>query len=494
MTRTIYADDCLKVLNDQNILPSNSVDLIYLDPPFNSKSTYNLPFKGKYKNVKPVKAFTDTWTWGDRQDEYLTELEEGFSTEKLADIVKLAQKIENQHTLRKVGASLSAYLINMTVRLIPMKRILKDTGSIYLHCGPTASHYLKLVLDAVFGGKCFQNEIIWYYRGAGVPKSDFARRHDVIFRYTKKADNYYFDPNPARQPYAAATVERFSHYIGNVREGQNYGEQALHPEGKHPDDVFTDIQPIAPSSKQRLGYPTQKPIELLQRIIEVSSKEGDLVLDPFCGCGTTVHAAEALKRNWIGIDISNFSAGLIRERLRRYFPALSCDDIETHGTPFDMASAKALAEKDKFEFEKWVCGAIGAHGMFHDPGDKGPDGGVDGVIEFGLFKGLERKVGKAYAIVQVKGGKVTPDAVRALGDTVRRFGAAAGILVCFSEYIRTVENNRNKEKFEDLTGTYQVIQGFTIEQLLNDERPKLPPLTFRKDAKMKGDILGQGVI
>ena len=141
MTRAIYADDCLKVLNDQNILPSGSVDLIYLDPPFNSKSTYNLPFKGKYKDIKPVQAFTDTWTWGSQQDEYLKELEKGFSAEKLADIIKLTQKLEKQTHSERVVASLSAYLINMAVRLIPMRRILKDTGSIYLHCDPTASHY-----------------------------------------------------------------------------------------------------------------------------------------------------------------------------------------------------------------------------------------------------------------------------------------------------------------------------------------------------------------
>lgn len=473
--RIIHADDCLNVLNDEVALPSDSVDLIYLDPPFNSKSTYNLTFKGQYKHAKPVEAFTDTWTWGTQEDDYMTDLCKGPSTARLADIVALAKKTSKANP---TGSNLPAYLINMAIRLIPMRRILKDSGSLYLHCDPTASHYLKLVLDAIFGEQCFLNEIIWYYRGAGVPKKDFARRHDVIFRYSKQNKKYYFNPDPARQPYADATVERFSHYIGNVRKGQDYGKQALHPKGKHPDNVFTDIQPIAPSSKQRLGYPTQKPIELLERIIAVSSQEGDLVLDPFCGCGTTVHAAEKLKRRWIGIDISSFAAGLIRERLLNNLTHLKAQDVTSYGMPYDLASAKELAKRDKFEFEKWVCGEIGAHGMFHDPGDKGPDGGVDGVVEFFLFEDLEGKAKKDYAIIQVKGGKVTPDSVKALYATVKKYKAKAGIFVCFEEYMKTVENNLVSETYKDLIGIDPVIQGFSIEQLLNHEKPNLPPLVL----------------
>lgn len=213
-----------------------------------------------------------------------------------------------------------------------------------------------------------------------------------------------------------------------------------------------------------------------------------MVLDPFCGCGTTVHTAETLKRKWIGIDISNFAVGLIRERVVNNIEKLSPEDITSHGIPYDMTTAKALAERDKFEFEKWVCGAIGAHGMFHDPGDKGPDGGVDGVIEFGLFAGLKKEVDETYAIVQVKGGKVTADSVRALYSTVEKYDATAGIFVCFEKYMKTVDNNRIKKTFKDKTGEYPVIQGFSIEQLLDNEKPKLPPLKFRKDAKLSKDL------
>ncbi len=240
---------------------------------------------------------------------------------------------------------------------------------------------------------------------------------------------------------------------------------------------------------EKMGYPTQKPLALLERIISVSSKEGDLVLDPFCGCGTTLHAAEGLDRQWIGIDISAFSVGLVRERIVTNFPEKDLR-IETHGTPYDVASAKALAKKDPFEFEKWVCGAIGAHGMFHDPGTKGRDGGVDGVIEFGLYQFEAGPLQKEYAIVQIKGGKGSPDHVKALSQTVEDCEGRAGIFVCFKEHLLTVEQNRKKGTYADLTGKYPIIQGFSVEQLLKGERPNLPPLIFRKDANLKQKKLG----
>ena len=185
----------------------------------------------------------------------------------------------------------------MAQRMIELRRVLKPSGSIYLHCDPTASHYLKLLMDATFGAKNILNEIIWYYRGAGIPKGSRARRHDVILWYAKETERHYFNPDPIRQPYAEATVERFDHYIGNVRGDRDYGRQQLNPMGKHPDDVLAHIQPIAPSAKERLGYPTQKPEPLLENLISSGSKEGDVVLDPFCGCGTAVAAAERLNPN-----------------------------------------------------------------------------------------------------------------------------------------------------------------------------------------------------
>ena len=368
-----------------------------------------------------------------------------------------------------------------------MRRILKDTGSIYLHCDPTAGHYLKLVMDVIFGERNFRNEIIWrigWVSGYKTQKKGWIRNHDTLLYYIK-TDKAIAKFNKEYLAYPEGYVRR----DGKPPTGK--GIPIEDTWNCHSGDVLDSIM-IKSFSREKLGYPTQKPIALLERIIKASSDEGDLVLDPFCGCGTTVHAAEALKRNWIGIDISNFAVGLIRERLVNNNQELTPEDITSHGIPYDVTTAQALARKDKFEFEKWVCGAIGAHGMFHDPGDRGPDGGVDGIIEFGLFTGLTEKVKKTYAIVQVKGGRVTTDSVRALYATVEKYDAAAGIFVCFGKYMKTVENNRITKTFEDGTGKYPVIQGFSIEQLLNSEKPKLPPLKFRKDARLKKDLFNDG--
>ena len=360
------------------------------------------------------------------------------------------------------------------MRLIPMRRVLKETGSIYLHCDPTASHYLKLVMDTIFGSKQFKNEIIWSYRTGGVSKKWWPKKHDVILFYWKQ-DKYIHNPPKERiyyeRPFFTSNVDE---------EGRHYADVYIR-------DVWDDVKPIINTAKERLGYPTQKPIKLIERIVQASSNEGDLVLDPFCGCGTTIHAAEKLKRNWIGIDISTFSVGLMRERILSNFYYLVQEDIKIFGTPIDLQSARELAQKP-FEFEKWVCGEIGAHGMFHNPGERGADRGVDGVLNFATFEELG-KLNTEYAIIQVKGGRVTADSVRALSHTIEQFEAKAGILVCFEEYMNTVENNRKKDTYSDATGTYPVIQGLSVEDLLNKKKPKLPPLIFREDARLQRDIL-----
>ena len=246
MNRILYASDCLEILNDKDALPDDSVDLIYLDPPFNSNSRYNLPFKDKYKTVRPVEAFNDTWRWTEENSIQLEVLTNDPRTRSISDLIRFAKSVDGR---RK--ASLAAYLLNMSVRLQPMRRILKPTGSIYLHCDPTASHYLKLIMDAIYGKRNFLNEVIWYYRGAGVPKKERARRHHTILWFAKKKGQHFFDPDPIRRPYAEATQKRFESYIGNVRGDRDYGEQELNPKGKHPDDVIDYIQPIAPSAKER---------------------------------------------------------------------------------------------------------------------------------------------------------------------------------------------------------------------------------------------------
>ena len=389
-----------------------------------------------------------------------------------------------------------------------MRRVLKDTGSIYLHCDPTASYYLRLILDVIFGHGNYRNEIVWGYRKMPNKIRGFQKNHDLILFYSKSSD-YLFNvlrgemtegskrtfESAKRRGYNAnnskkmVTVFDWDKYRIAVAERKIPANlKPVEFKGGNPPlkDWWEDIKILGgPHNKERLGYPTQKPIALLERIIKASTNEGDLVLDPFCGCGTTVHAAESLKRNWIGIDISTFSVGLIKERILNNFPNLKSTDIPIHGTPYNLTTAVRLAKRNPFDFEKWACGAIGAHGMFHNPGDRGADKGVDGVINFARFKGLDQKAKKEYAIVQVKGGKVTSDSVGRLYSTVKKFDATAGIFVCFEKYMNTVENEKITDTFKDLTGTYPVIQGFSVEQLLNNEKPLLPPLIFRKDAKLK---------
>ncbi len=474
MKQELYADDCLNILNDELALPTESVDLIYLDPPFNSNSTYNLPFKKFRENVRAVEAFKDTWDWGETEIEIIEQLKKSPQTKILADIVSLSDQVNK--SLGKI--SLPAYLINMALRLVQMHRVLKGTGSIYLHCDPTASHYLKLLMDAIFGAGNFRNEIIWHYPSMSRTETDFPKKHDVLFRYTK-SKNFIFNHQDVLIPYAKSTLSRAKY--GGAGFTRQEGEAGyLTKNGKIPDTVW-DI-PHIKSKKEHLGYPTQKPLALMERIIKASSNKGDLILDPFCGCGTTLHAAEKLKRQWIGIDISKFSNGLVNERLTSNFQGLN---IKLYGTPTTTTEAMELAKQDKFEFEKWVCGHIGANGMYHNPGDKGADGGVDGVLEIYTIN-FGKNPEKETVIIQVKGGGVTPDAVGRLYSTVKEFNALAGVMICFEKYMKTVENNRNKEKFHDSVGSYPVIQGLSIEDMLKRKKPRLPASYTRKSGRIKG--------
>ena len=471
MSRTLYADDCLNVLKDELAIPTESVDLIYLDPPFNSKSQYNLPFKGKYKSARPVEAFKDTWEWGDTETALLEEFRKGPSTRLIADLVRVAQRVEPP----TVKYSLAAYLTNMAARLIPIRRVLKPTGSIYLHCDSTASHYLKIIMDAVFGKDHFRNEIVWSYRRWPSKSPHFQTMHDVLLRYTKGPN---FTWNQLYEPLSPATLKRFGRkqQVADFSTGKRLPRQTEDDSPNAPMRDVWDIGIIAPVAKERLGYPTQKPLALLKRIIRASSNRGDMVLDPFCGCGTSMHAAEALMRKWVGIDISTFSTGLVRNRIRSTFPfQVEQNSIRMLGVPDTPDSARALASADKFEFEKWACGHVGAEGLFHAPGTRGADRGVDGVLKFYPMHWNE-KPKPHYAIVQVKGGGVTPDAVRALSGTVEQFEATAGVLICFDDQMRTVENNRIKRTFHDVVGEYPVIQGLAVEDMLRGDSPKLPNL------------------
>lgn len=478
LTRRLFSDDCLDILRmdplaDIAIAP-HSVDLIYLDPPFNSKVVYNLPFKSKGKDVRAVAAFHDTWTWQAHESELLGQLESDSNYDPvsrlLAQIVRIA---------RDTGESdLAAYLINMAIRLRPMKTLLKPDGSIYLHCDPTASHYLKMLMDVIFGAARFRNEIIWHYGlGAFRAKRHFPKKHDVLLFYTM-SDTPTF--NVQRGSITEAMRKKYSHVDSDGRHYMmSYGKRYYLKGGK-PVDTVWDIPTISPTSSERLGYPTQKPVALLERIIKVSSNPGDIVLDPFCGCGTTLYAAEQLERSWIGIDISAYAASLVRSRLVTNFDHLTQEHIEMLGVPGTVEIAQELARRDKFEFEKWACGYIGARGLHirgKQPGDKGPDGGVDGIIDF--VRLAKRKAdGASMAVVQVKGGKVSPDAVGALYGLVQANPElSAGVIVCFEKYAGTVANwvKRNNPppiRDESTRGTrsgWPAIQCLTIESMLTSD-------------------------
>ena len=294
-TNTLYTNDNLFILNGMN---SNLVDLIYLDPPFNSKRTYSAPVGSKAAGS----SFKDMWTWDDVNKAYLEIL-----AGKYPALATFIASIGSIHS-----SAMKAYLTYMAQRIIEMHRILKDTGSLYLHCDPAASHYLKIVLDEIFGKNNFRNEIAWCYKGGGSSQVDFARRHDVIFRYAKES-LFTFNADNIRINYESDAAKRTSNTAWGSHKGSNKVYKP-HSIGKIPEDWWT-IPVINSQSKERTGYPTQKPLALLKRIILASSNEGDIVFDPFCGCATTCVAAQQLGRRWIGIDVEKQAVGILIERL-----------------------------------------------------------------------------------------------------------------------------------------------------------------------------------
>ena len=291
--QTIWTGDNLPIMRGMN---SASVDLIYLDPPFNSKANYAAPIGSQAAGA----AFKDTWSLSDVDTEWI-------------NLIEAKHPTLYRVLLAAMTNSDKSYLAYMAARLLEMRRLLKPTGSIYLHCDPTMSHYLKLVMDSIFGRRAFRNEIVWCYRGGGVPKYDFARKHDVILRYSE-SNKPTFNVDDVRIPYSEDSDERLEYTARAFRTTGVYDNYEQNPKGKHPEDWWP-MQPIMPSAKERVGYPTQKPVSLLTRIVLASSCEGDAILDPFCGCATTCVVADAYDRHWAGIDISSKAAELVRMRI-----------------------------------------------------------------------------------------------------------------------------------------------------------------------------------
>ncbi|MDY6917581.1 MAG: DNA methyltransferase [Chloroflexota bacterium] len=521
-TNKLYFGDNLDIL--RTYVASESVDLIYLDPPFNSNASYNVLFREKSgeRSAAQITAFDDTWHWG-MESEYAYEEVVKQGPRKLADLLQAMRAFLGRNDMM-------AYLVMMAQRMAELHRVLKPTGSIYLHCDPTASHYLKLLMDAVFGATSFRTEIIWRRQNAkGLAFISFPNNHDVILYYVKSNK---FTWNRQYMPHNEQYVDTFYKY--SDEDGRRYRladltnpnrnrphleyeflgvtrvwrwtrermqaafDQGLivqtrpgavpalkryldEQEGIPVDSLWTDIAPMAAQARERLGYPTQKPEGLLERIIEASSNEGDLVLDPFCGCGTTVVVAERLKRRWIGIDITHVAVSLMRHRLHdTYGPDLAA--YEVVGDPKDLESARALAEHDRYQFEWWALGLVGARPA--QDKRKGADQGVDGYINF--FDDLS---GKAKTVaVQVKSGRVNVAHVRDLKGVLDRENAPIGMLITLAEPTRPMLQEAAAAGFYTPAHfpnhQYPRLQVLTVRELLEGKEPQYHrggvPATFKQ--------------
>jgi site-specific DNA-methyltransferase (adenine-specific) len=451
MDNILYYGDNLEILER---LPGDYVDLIYLDPPFNSKRNYNVIFaeKNGTDSVAQIKAFDDTWRWDDQSEKYFRAL-----------VTKNPGKISNALLgMKKIlgSSNMMAYLIMMAPRLIEMRRVLKKTGSIYLHCDPTASHYLKILMDAIFGIDNFRNEIVWCYsRPSAKKQRQLSRVHDIIFWFSK-SDNWHFNADNIRQPYAKSSLSRAG-YAGNASKLTSGGLVELKENGKFPED-WIYISPLKGNSREYLGYPTQKPEALLERIILASCPENGIVLDPFCGCGTAISVAQRLKRRWVGIDITHLPINLIRHRLQKDFG--NRVNYQVIGAPVCIEDAKALAQQDRYQFQFWALGLVGAR-----PADekKGPDQGIDGLLYFYDEKNKPKQI-----IIQVKSGSVNPHQIRDLRGVIERENAQIGVFITLKEPTRSMYVEASQAGFYTSPfawkgkDKYPKMQILTIKELL----------------------------
>ncbi len=472
----LFYGDNLDVLKRH--IKDETVDLCYIDPPFNSKRNYNQIYNAIGEEDKAqAQAFVDTWEWNHQAEIDLRSIYEGHGfTQQTVDLIQGLEKV-----LRK-GALLS-YLVSMTLRINEIWRVLKPTGSFYLHCDPTASHYLKLVCDSVFcgggrGGE-YINEIIWHYQTGGASKRWYSKKHDTILFYGKNKD-YSFYPERVKIERTEKSIKRAQNPHGARIASDN--------QEKLPHSVF-EIQALNPMSSERLGYPTQKPLALLERIIQASSNEGDVVLDAYCGCGTTVTASQKLNRQWIGIDITYQSISLILKRLSDTYGEKVIDPSELilNGVPRDVEAAKALAHKadDRLrkEFEKWLILTYSNNRAIINQ-KKGGDGGIDGISKFPKGQGEYGSV-----IFSVKSDKMlTPSYVRDLAGTVLKEKADMGILLCLNEPSKGVKQTASE--FGTWTHTWN-----------NQEYPKILVVSvkdviedgLRLDKSLAGVVLKEAV-
>ena len=520
----LYFGDNLNILREH--IKDESVDLIYLDPPFNSNANYNVLFKTPkgHESVSQIEAFEDTWHWNEQAEREFGELVRCGNTDVSEMMIALRRFLGENDMM--------AYLTMMANRLLELHRVLKPTGSLYLHCDPTASHYLKIVLDGVFGKTNFRSEISWKrssaHNDAKQGRKQYGNIRDIILFYTKSNDwnwnwlytvydekylndfykhievgtgrRYQLDnltgPGGAAKgnpSYEVMGVTRYWRYsqdkmnalieegriiqtsIGSVPRYKRYLDEMS---GVALQNDWGDILPA--QGNEYLGYPTQKPLALLERIIAASSNEGDIVLDPFCGCGTAVHAAQKLNRRWLGIDITHLAVSLIEKRMKDAFAGIV---FEVVGTPKDLDGARDLSARDKYQFQWWACSLVNAQP--YQGKKKGADGGIDGLIYFNDDGKMPKKI-----VVSVKGGEnVSVALVRDLAHVVEREKAEIGIFVTLAEATRPMREEAVKTGFYEspVTGAaFPKVQILTIAGLMEGkERPQYPDLsaggvTFKK--------------
>lgn len=452
-TRIIYYGDNLDILRQH--IATESVDLVYLDPPFKSQQEYNLLFrtvKGEPAAAQ-VRAFSDTWRW---------DMAAKATYERLVQDPRVPGRVSSmvEAFYKFLGPSeMMAYLVMMTPRLLELHRVLKPTGSLYLHCDPAASHYLKIVLDCIFGPRNFRREIVWrsgWVSGFKSAAKNWIRNHDILLYYLRDARhgatfNLPYKPHPPGY--------------------QRRGGTGANPKGVPLDDVWIDIYSpaIMSFSKEKLGYQTQKPLALLERIIQASSNPGDLVLDPFCGCGTALVAAEKLGRSWIGIDITYLAVDVMARRLRDHFPGIQ---FAIKGDPQDVEGARALAERDRFQFQVWAISRLGGQPL--DPDRPGADRGIDGYLPFRIYGDKVER-----AIIQVKSGHVGVKDVRDLRGTLEREKAPFAILLTLEPPTRDMQREAVDTGFYQAPATQEQVprlQILTIGEVLEGKRPSVPTL------------------
>lgn len=501
----LYYGDNLDVLKRH--LKDESVDLVYLDPPFSSNKSYNLLFAEKdgHKAAAQIQAFDDTWEWDEAASrQYQDTVEKGG---------KVSEALRSFH-LFLGGSDMLAYLSMMAPRLVELHRVLKPTGSLYLHCDPTASHYLKLLLDAVFGPDRFRSEIVWkrttahsnVYRSFGDITDTllfYSRSPEYtwnqLYRFQASEDVERAFPNVdadgrrwrsenmrnpgirpnLHYPFVASngvtyqphpngwtvSLEKMQeldrrgrlHFPAKVNGRLRLKLYADESRGIKLQNLWDDIPPIGSQAAERLGYPTQKPLALLERIILASSNEGDTVLDPFCGCGTTVAAAQSLKRRWVGIDITHPAIALIKHRLETAFGTAAA--YKVIGEPTTVEDARVLADSDQYQFQWWALGLVGARGVEK----KGADKGIDGRLFWHEGDGKTRQV-----VISVKAGTIHRSHVHELRGVMEREGAEIGVLLSFEEPTKPMrEEAASSDFYRSPWGKHARIQLLTVADLLD---------------------------